>query len=84
MQERIAKFKGGIAIIKAGGRSEFDMKERRDRIEDALFAVRAAIEEGYVIGGGCALLYASLESLDSSQCENQDQHIGFKIVQQSC
>lgn len=59
MQERIAKFKGGIAVIKAGGVTDIEMNECRDRIEDAVFAVRAALEEGVVIGGGCALLYAS-------------------------
>lgn len=61
--ERIAKFKGGIAIIKAAGRSEIEMNEKRDRIEDAVHSVRAAIEEGTVIGGGCALLYAAHKSL---------------------
>lgn len=59
MQERIAKFQGGIAIIKAGGGTDLVMNECRDRIEDSVFAVRAAFEEGVVIGGGCALLYAS-------------------------
>lgn len=59
LQERLAKFKGGIAIIKAGGSSEVEMNECRDRIEDAVHAVRAALEEGVVIGGGCALLYAA-------------------------
>ena len=61
--ERIAKFKGGIAIIKAAGRSEIEMNENRDRIEDAVHAARAALEEGIVIGGGCALLYAAHNSL---------------------
>ena len=59
LQERIAKFKGGVAVIKAGGGTNLVMNECRDRIEDAVFAVRAAFEEGVVIGGGSALLYAS-------------------------
>lgn len=59
LQERIAKFQGGIAVIKAGGSTDFVMNECRDRIEDAVFAVRAAFEEGVVIGGGSALFYAS-------------------------
>jgi chaperonin GroEL len=54
--ERIGKLKGGLCIIKSGGLSEVEAKENRDRIEDALFAVKAALEEGYVIGGGFALI----------------------------
>lgn len=60
IQERIAKFQGGIAIIKAGGTTDLIMSECRDRIEDAVCAVRAACEEGVVSGGGSALLHASL------------------------
>ena len=59
MQKRLAKFHGGLAQVKVGGRTEVEMAEVRYRIEDALYAARAAIEEGTVIGGGCALLYAS-------------------------
>lgn len=62
LQERIAKLQPGhtgVAVIKAGGRTDLVMNECRDRIEDAVFAVRAALEEGVVVGGGCALLYAS-------------------------
>ena len=59
IQERIGKFRGGIAIVKAGGRSEIEMQECRDRIEDSVCAVKAAIEEGVVVGGGAALFYAS-------------------------
>ena len=57
--ERIGKLKGGMVILKVGGTSEIEINEKRDRIEDALFACKAALEEGIVIGGGCALFYAS-------------------------
>ena len=64
LQERLAKLAGGVAVIKVGGATEVEVKERKDRVEDALNATRAAVEEGIVAGGGCALLYAS-ESLDT-------------------
>ena len=60
MEERIGKLKGGLSIVKAGGLQESEVKECRDRVEDALFAVKAALEEGYVIGGGFALMQASM------------------------
>ena len=63
LQERLAKLAGGVAVIKVGGATEVEVKERKDRVEDALNATRAAVEEGIVVGGGCALLYAS-QSLD--------------------
>ena len=65
-QERLAKLAGGVAIIKVGGATEVEVKERKDRVEDALNATRAAVQEGVVVGGGCALLYASeaLNNLD--------------------
>eukprot|EP00347_Sterkiella_histriomuscorum_P020379 403338030 len=84
LQERIAKFKGGIAIIQAGGRTEFAMNECRDRIEDAVHAVRAALEEGIVIGGGCALLYASQLVKNEVQVSNREQEIGRDIVIKCC
>merc|ERR1719231_1098033 len=59
LQERLAKLAGGVAVIKVGGATEVEVKERKDRVEDALNATRAAVEEGIVVGGGCALLYAS-------------------------
>jgi chaperonin GroEL len=73
MRERIASLKGGMAIIKVGGRSDFEVSELRDRVEDSLFASKAALEDGFVIGGGCALLYAS-ESLNEilSDMENEE------------
>ena len=61
LQERLAKLAGGVAVIKVGGATEIEVKERKDRVEDALNATRAAVEEGVVAGGGCALLYASEE-----------------------
>ena len=70
LHERIAKFKGGIAIIQAGGRTELAMNECKDRVEDAVHAVRAALEEGVVIGGGCALLYACMH-VKNSGTENE-------------
>ena len=71
LQERLAKFRGGVGIIKVGGASEVEVSEIKDRITDALCATKAAVEEGIVIGGGCALLYAS-KSLDSLKGENFD------------
>ena len=59
LQERLAKLAGGVAVIKVGGATEVEVKERKDRVEDALNATRAAVEEGIVTGGGCALLYAA-------------------------
>jgi len=59
LQERLAKLQGGVGIIKVGGASEVEIGEIKDRVTDALHATRAAIDEGIVIGGGCALLYAS-------------------------
>ena len=69
LQERLAKLAGGVAIIKVGGSSEVEVKERKDRVDDALHATRAAVEEGVVPGGGTALLYASkaLDGLDGRE-----------------
>lgn len=79
---------GGIAVIKAGGRSDLEVKECKERIEDALCAVRAALEEGIVIGGGCALLYAgqSLKLLESELVneESNDFIEGIKLVDKVC
>ncbi|MGV6819302.1 MAG: chaperonin GroEL [Parvularcula sp.] len=79
LQERLAKLAGGVAVIKVGGATEVEVKERKDRVDDALNATRAAVEEGIVPGGGTALLYASkaLEGMDGA---NADQNAGVKIV----
>jgi chaperonin GroEL len=76
LQERLAKFVGGVAIVYVGGNTETEIKEKKDRVEDALYATKAAIEEGIVAGGGAALLYAR-EAIE-------DANIGSKIVYQAC
>jgi chaperonin GroEL len=82
LQERLAKLAGGVAVLKVGGASEIEVKERKDRVEDALHATRAAVEEGIVPGGGSTLLYASrvLEKLKSA---NEDQKAGIAIVRRA-
>ena len=82
LQERLAKLAGGVAIIKVGGASEVEVKERKDRVEDALHATRAAVEEGIVPGGGTALLYAS-KALDDLKGINDDQTRGIDIVRKA-
>ncbi len=72
LQERLAKLSGGVAVLRVGGASEVEVKEKKDRIDDALNATRAAVKEGVVAGGGVALLY-SAKVLDSLKPENQDQ-----------
>jgi len=79
LQERLAKLAGGVAIIKVGGSSEVEVKERKDRVDDALSATRAAVEEGIVPGGGTALLYAS-RALDGLAGANDEQSRGIDIV----
>jgi chaperonin GroEL len=79
LQERLAKLAGGVAVIRVGGGSEVAVKERKDRVEDALNATRAAVEEGIVPGGGTALLYAS-RALKTLKGENHDQQVGIDIV----
>ncbi len=79
LQERLAKLAGGVAVIKVGGASEIEVKERKDRVDDALNATRAAVEEGIVPGGGIALLKAG-KSLDGLEGENDDQTQGVAIV----
>ena len=79
LQERLAKLAGGVAVIRVGGASEIEVKERKDRVDDALHATRAAVEEGIVPGGGTALLY-SLKALDNLQVDNNDQKVGIGIV----
>jgi chaperonin GroEL len=82
LQERLAKLAGGVAIIKVGGSTEVEVKERKDRVDDALHATRAAVEEGIVPGGGVALLRAA-KVLDELKTENDDQKTGINIVRKA-
>ncbi|MEL7490808.1 MAG: chaperonin GroEL [Pseudomonadota bacterium] len=82
LQERLAKLAGGVAVIKVGGATEVEVKERKDRVDDALNATRAAVEEGIVPGGGTALLYAS-KALDGVVGENADQNAGVQIIRRA-
>ena len=82
LQERLAKLSGGVAVIKVGGATEVEVKERKDRVDDALHATRAAVEEGIVPGGGVALLRA-VASLDTLRTDNDDQKIGINIVRRA-
>ena len=82
LQERLAKLAGGVAIIKVGGSTEVEVKERKDRVDDALHATRAAVEEGIVPGGGVALLRAA-KALDELIAENDDQKVGINIVRKA-
>ncbi len=79
LQERLAKISGGVAVIKVGGASEVEVKEKKDRIDDALHATRAAVKEGVVAGGGVALLY-SHKALEALKPANQDQKVGIDII----
>ena len=83
LQERMGRLTGGVAVIKVGGASEVEVGELKDRIQDALCATRAASEEGVVVGGGSALLYAS-KALDGLEGANFDQKVGIDIVRQAC
>ena len=82
LQERLAKLAGGVAVIKVGGASEMEVKERKDRVDDALHATRAAVEEGIVPGGGTALLYAT-KAIENLTGANEDQTRGVDIVRRS-
>jgi chaperonin GroEL len=82
LQERLAKLAGGVAVIKVGGSTEVEVKERKDRVEDALHATRAAVEEGTVPGGGVALLRAA-KALDKLEPENEDQKAGINIIRKA-
>jgi chaperonin GroEL len=79
LQERLAKLSGGVAIIKVGGATEVEVKEKKDRVDDALAATRAAMQEGIVAGGGSALLFAG-RVLDKVKGANEEQNIGINIV----
>ena len=82
LQERLAKLAGGVAVIKVGGGSEVEVKERKDRVDDALHATRAAVEEGIVPGGGVALLRA-IAALDKINVDNEDQKVGVNIIKKA-
>ncbi|PDT35829.1 MULTISPECIES: chaperonin GroEL [Sinorhizobium] len=82
LQERLAKLAGGVAVIRVGGSTEVEVKERKDRVDDALHATRAAVEEGILPGGGVALLRA-VKALDGVQTVNDDQRVGVEIVRRA-
>src|ERR1051325_5474481 len=82
LQERLAKLAGGVAIIRVGGGSEVEVKERKDRVDDAMHATRAAVQEGVVAGGGVALLYA-VRDLDKVKFANNDQKVGVDIIRRA-
>jgi chaperonin GroEL len=82
LQERLAKLAGGVAIIRVGGSTEVEVKERKDRVDDGLHATRAAVEEGVVPGGGVALARASL-ILHKLKADNDDQRVGIEIVRKA-
>ena len=82
LQERLAKLAGGVAVIRVGGATEVEVKEKKDRVDDAMHATRAAVEEGIIAGGGTALLYAS-RALDSIKGDNHDQQVGIDIIRRA-
>jgi chaperonin GroEL len=82
LQERLAKLAGGVAVIRVGGATEVEVKERKDLVEDAMHATKAAVEEGIVAGGGSALLYAA-RVLEGLKGENHDQQVGIDIVKRA-
>ncbi len=82
LQERLAKLAGGVAVIRVGGATEVEVKERKDRVEDAMYATRAAVEEGIVAGGGVALLY-SIKALEGLKSQNDDQRVGIEIIRKA-
>ena len=82
LEERLGKLSGGVAVIKVGGASEVEVKEKKDRVDDALHATRAAVKEGIVPGGGVALLYAT-KALDALKPANDDQRAGIDIIRKT-
>jgi chaperonin GroEL len=82
LQERLAKLSGGVAVLKVGGSTEVEVKERKDRVDDALHATRAAVEEGIVPGGGVTLLYAT-RALDKIKAANDDERAGINIIKRA-
>src|SRR6266404_4289947 len=82
LQERLAKLAGGVAVIRVGGATEVEVKERKDRVDDAMHATRAAVQEGIVPGGGVALLYA-IKALEKVKYDNDDQKVGIDIIRRA-
>jgi chaperonin GroEL len=82
LQERLAKLAGGVAVVRVGGATEVEVKERKDRVDDAMNATKAAVEEGILPGGGTALLYAT-RVLESVKTANHDQQVGVEIVRKA-
>jgi chaperonin GroEL len=82
LQERLAKLAGGVAVIRVGGATEVEVKERKDRVDDAVHATRAAVEEGIVPGGGVTLLYA-VKALDALKPVNNDERVGIEIIRKA-
>jgi chaperonin GroEL len=82
LQERLAKLAGGVAVIRVGGATEVEVKERKDRVDDATHATKAAVEEGIVPGGGVALLYAA-KAIEALKPENNDQKVGMEIIRRA-
>ena len=82
LQERLAKLSGGVAVLRVGGVTEVEVKERKDRVDDALHATRAAVEEGIIAGGGTALLYAT-KALEGLEGANDDQTVGVEIIRRA-
>ncbi|WP_414057861.1 TCP-1/cpn60 chaperonin family protein, partial [Staphylococcus aureus] len=82
LQERVAKLAGGVAVIKVGAATEVEMKEKKARVEDALHATRAAVEEGVVPGGGVALI-RSLKAIENLKGDNEDQNLGIAITRRA-
>ena len=82
LQERVAKLAGGVAVIRVGGMSEVEVKERKDRVDDALNATRAAVQEGVVVGGGVALIQGG-KALDGLEGANSDQNVGIAIIRRA-
>jgi chaperonin GroEL len=82
LQERLAKLAGGVAVIRVGGATEVEVKERKDRVDDAMHATKAAVEEGVVAGGGVALIYG-IKALARLAPENNDQQVGIDIVRRA-
>ncbi|HHF4938031.1 TPA: chaperonin GroEL [Haemophilus influenzae] len=80
LQERVAKLAGGVAVIKVGAATEIEMKEKKDRVDDALHATRAAVEEGIVAGGGVALVRAAAKVAASLKGDNEEQNVGIKLA----
>jgi len=82
LQERLAKLAGGVAVIRVGGATEVEVKEKKDRVDDAMHATRAAVEEGVIAGGGVALLYAA-KALENLKGDNNDQQVGIDIIRRA-